>query len=296
MNIHLPARLSLILSLSLGLLSCKTTDLEMLNNIDLGQVTNTLSKVTDLGGKSAEEESEFGYEVAQLLLTNSRVLDNEDVQRYVNRVGQWLVQNSERPDLEWHFVVLDDTSFNAFAAPGGYVFITGGTLLRLSNEAELAGVLAHEIAHVLERHYLKALQKQTSLDLASDIGVLAYQLNNNRKGRDYDGTQDNVEMAEKLSAGVDSLYANGLARGDEEEADRMAVIIAARAGYDPYAYISVLQKIASEKPGSNAWATFMKRHPPATDRLTELEPVMDRVFPDATGFQTLQDRYQDSIR
>ena len=273
--------------------SCKTTDLKMFDEIDLGQLTTTtLDKISDLSDKTDAKETEFGYEVSQVLLEDSEILNNDEVQLYVNQVGQWLVQNSERPELKWHFVVLNDNNFNAFAAPGGFVFITSGTLLRLHNEAELAGILAHEIAHILKRHYLNALQKQTSLDLVSDVSILAYQMSNNRKGRSSDKTQENADLAEQISSGVDTLYANGLARGDEEEADKMAVILMARAGYDPYAYITVLQKIASEKPGASAWLRFMKRHPPASDRLIELEPVMDKAFPNPVGYETVQPRYQ----
>lgn len=292
-NRNTVTRTLLLFCAFLVLSSCKTTDLKMFDEIDLGQLTTTtFDKLSDLSDKTDEKETEFGYEVSQVLLEDSEILNNDEVQLYVNQVGQWLVQNSERPELKWHFVVLNDNNFNAFAAPGGFVFITSGTLQRLHNEAELAGILAHEIAHILKRHYLNALQKQTSLDLASDVSILAYQLSNNRKGRSSDKTQENAELADQISSGVDTLYANGLARGDEEEADRMAVILMARAGYDPYAYITVLQKIASEKPGASAWLRFMKRHPPAVDRLVELEPVMDEVFTDTFDYETVQPRYQ----
>ncbi len=295
-NLWKTARLPLLLSLLLSLFTCKTTDLEIIENIDLNQLADTVNKFSDLADKTEQQEMDFGNEVAQILLTDSRILNNDELQLYVNSVGQWLVQNSERPNLTWRFIVLDDKSFNAFAAPGGYIFITAGTLLRLNSEAELAGVLAHEMSHVLKRHYLKALQKQTKLDLASDIGILAYQLNSARK-EDYSSeTEDNIELAEKVSAAVDDLYTNGLAREDEENADSMAVIITARAGYDPYAYIAVIQKIASEKPDSTAWLSFMQRHPPASDRLTTLEPLMDKVFAEAENYQTVTARYQKSIR
>ncbi len=103
-------------------------------------------------------------------------------------------------------------------------------------------------------------------------------------------------LAEEISSAMDDLYTNGLARGDEEQADNMAVIICARAGYDPYSYIAVIQKIASEKPDSAAWQTFMKRHPSANDRLTALEPLMDSVFSSPGNYLTLSSRYQKSIR
>jgi len=284
-------RLTVIIALLLTLLSCKSTDLGV---IDLNILTDTAGKIANLGDKTDQQETEFGFSVAQTLLTDSRILHNETIQEYVNSVGQWLVQNSERPELSWHFIVLDDRSFNAFAAPGGYIFITAGTLLRLNSEAELAGVLSHEIAHVLKRHYLNALQKETKLDLFSDLSIAAYQYNQNRN--DQSDSEGNVVLAKQLSGAIESIYSNGLAKEDELQADLMAVVINARAGYDPFAYIAVLQNIASENPDTSAWASFTQRHPPASDRLAALSFVMDEPFFNLTSYKVLMQRYQASIR
>ena len=86
---------------------------------------------------------------AELLLQQAPLLDNAGVQAYVNQVGRWVALNSERPDLPWRFGVLDSSVVGAYAAPGGYVFVTSGMLAQMGSEAELAGVLAHEVAHVV---------------------------------------------------------------------------------------------------------------------------------------------------
>ena len=284
-------RATFIVVLILFLLSCKSTNLGM---IDLNILTDTVGKISDLGDKNDQQEMDFGKSVTQTLLTDSRILQTQTIQEYINSVGQGLVQNTERPELSWHFIVLDDRSFNAFAAPGGYIFITAGTLLRLNSEAELAGVLSHEIAHVLKRHYLHALQKETKIDLFSDLGIAAYQYNQSRKDQNDSG--GDVVLAEQLSSAIESIYSNGLAREDEQQADSMALVINARAGYDPFAYIAVLQNIASENPEANAWTSFTRRHPPASERLVALEQVLDEAFFNLTSYKVLIKRYQESIR
>ena len=95
-------------------------------------------------------------------------MKNEALQRYVNRVGRWLTLHTERPGLPWHFGVLDHPNVNAFAAPGGYIFVTRGLVEKMHSEAELAGVLAHEIAHVLRKHHLNAIQKAAGTGMVAD--------------------------------------------------------------------------------------------------------------------------------
>src|SRR5512145_1976492 len=87
------------------------------------------------------------------------------LKKYVNRVGEWVASQSERPDLPWHFGVIQSDDVNAFAAPGGYIFVTLGLYRLLQNEADLAGVLGHEIGHVIRQHHLKILQQSKLVDL-----------------------------------------------------------------------------------------------------------------------------------
>ena len=115
------------------------------------------------------EEIEIGHGIATNLLGASPLLPDNRVQQYVNQVGRWLSLHTERPDLPWQFGVLESTDVNAFATPGGTIFITNGLLQRLNNESELAGVLAHEMVHVLRKHHLAALQKAARMDIASEL-------------------------------------------------------------------------------------------------------------------------------
>ncbi|HLD10363.1 MAG TPA: M48 family metalloprotease, partial [Methylophilaceae bacterium] len=124
--------------------------------INIDKFVDAFSKTKDLKTVDEKGEVEIGDGVAANLLGAAPLVQDDKLQAYVNRLGWWLVQQTERPELAWHFGVLDTDSVNAFAAPGGYVFVTRGLLLRMRNEAELAGVMAHEISHVLKRHHLQA--------------------------------------------------------------------------------------------------------------------------------------------
>jgi len=237
--------------------------------IDLGRVVGAGSKVFDIGEKSQEQEIDIGRDTAEALLSRSMLAADDQLQQYVNRVGYWLAQHSERPDLPWRFVVLNNSAANAFAAPGGYVFITTGMLARVYNEAELAGVLAHEIAHVTQKHHLAALQGQSRKGLLGDVLVLAQQ------GRKRDDERSRSSGATThFDDMVLDLYGRGLNREDEYRADALGAQIVARAGYDHYGFTSVLQALGGRDKGEADMTLFLKTHPPIDDRLQQLEAVL----------------------
>jgi predicted Zn-dependent protease len=128
-----------------------------------------IAKKIQQSNKTLDEPAEIqiGHGIASNLLGASSLLPDNQVQQYVNQVGRWLSLQTERPDLPWQFGVLASSDINAFATPGGTIFITNGLLQKLNNESELAGVLAHEMVHVLRKHHLAALQKAARMDLAS---------------------------------------------------------------------------------------------------------------------------------
>src|SRR5450830_1224810 len=148
------------------------------------------------------------------------------------------------------------------AAPGGYVFITKGLLLRLRSEAELAGVLSHEISHVLKKHHLMAIQKGAQTGLLADVASMAVEGN------------ENSELAQKAIGAGTELYSRGLDKDDEFEADRMGVVIAARAGYDPYGLPAVLQTLESMNADDSNLALMFKTHPAPQKRLELLDAAM----------------------
>jgi len=222
-------------------------------------------------GKATQEigekdEIEIGRDMAARLLGAAPLIANEGVQRYVNNVGRWLASQTERPDLPWRFGVLEAPQLNAFATPGGHIFITRGLLERMKSEAELAGVLAHEIAHVLKKHHLKAIQKGAQMELAgAAVSMLARQ----------DRSTGNRE---KLLAAGTELFSRGLDKSDELDADRLGVVIAARGGYDAYGLPSVLQTLQAMNPQDSGVALMFKTHPAPAERLDALErmqPTLD---------------------
>lgn len=238
-----------------------------INNFDVGKALrvaqNTKDATVDI---NEEQEILLGQGIASNLLGTAALLPNQSIQRYVNSVGRWLSLQTERPDLPWTFAVLDDDSINAFAAPGGYILITKGLLLRMKSEAELAGVLAHELSHVLKKHHLHAIKKAAGMNLAKD--ALSY-------AAESKGT--NPALTKMASAGTE-LYTRGLDKEDEFEADRMGVVIAARAGYEAYGLPAVLLSLQTVNPQSASLALMFKSHPPLSERLALLETSMGNAF------------------
>lgn len=206
-------------------------------------------------------EAEIGGQLASVLLGSKPLHADANLQRYVNRLGRWISLQSARPHLPWTFGVLDDPGFNAFAAPGGYVFVTKGLVDRV-DEAELAGILAHEITHVTQRHHLRALAQRARSGLATQL--LASQLRGNVGG---------AISAQMLALGRD-LYSRGLDQGDEFESDREGVALAARAGFDPYGLPAVLQQLRTATPDNQLFTLTLATHPPAQQRLEQLEQAM----------------------
>ena len=253
---------------------------------DLSSLGDAFGKLKGLSGNiSPAEERALGQETAATLLGAVPVLEDDAVQRYVNRVGLWVALQSERSTLEWRFAVLDDDDLNAFAAPGGYVFVTKGLLLALGSEAELAGALGHEIAHVVRKHHLNALTKDNRLQLVSNVALSSL-------AKDDPQRQEQVA---KLVQGVKTLYARGLDKQDELVADRVGVVYAARAGYDPAGMVGVLQKLDAQDPGSPRLALLLKTHPSPADRLVALDVVFGTGKLDALTGVDGAERYRTAL-
>jgi predicted Zn-dependent protease len=233
-----------------------------LDDLNVDKLKEVKGKLKTLKEPSEADEIEIGRGVAANLLGAAPPVNDPQLQAYVNRVGQWVAMHTERPDLPWHFAVLDTNGVNAFATPGGYVFITRGMLLRMRDEAELAGVLAHEVSHVVEKHALKTMRKGALAGLAGDtLGNYA-----EKKGQE--------DFTKIVSAGTE-IYARGLDKEDEYAADRAGVVIATRAGYDPYGLPSVLQTLASINPQDDAVALMFKTHPDSGKRLELVSNSME---------------------
>jgi predicted Zn-dependent protease len=228
-----------------------------------------------LKSDSEEEEIAIGRQIAGNLLGAAPLVKDKRLQQYVNDVGRWVALQSERPDLPWHFGVIESTDVNAFAAPGGYVFVTRGLYRLLNNEAELAGVLAHEIGHVIRKHHLRILKQSRLVEAGS-------QLLAKNAGQD--------ERIQNLIGNGAEVLARSLDKNAEFEADRIAVVLASRAGYEPYGLPEVLQQIGHFAKDDSHTALLFKTHPHPDDRLDRLGDAMDARFDRIKG-QTLANRF-----
>ncbi|MGZ3172176.1 MAG: M48 family metallopeptidase [Croceibacterium sp.] len=232
----------------------------------LGNIFDKAQKAKKVGDSmreiGPEEEIKIGNDLASMILGAAPLVDNPAEQHYLNRLGKWLAQHTDRPDLPWKFGIIDTQDVNAFSTPGGYVLISRGLFERVRNESELAGVLAHEIAHVVQKHHLHALQNEMRTSAVADVG-----------GSMVGSGGVTGFLTEQVIKAGKTLYTRGLDKGDEYEADRMGVVIAARSGYSPYGLVGVLQTMSAEQD-QKGMALMMKTHPNPVDRMDRLGKAM----------------------
>jgi predicted Zn-dependent protease len=225
---------------------------------------------------SKDEEIAIGREITGNLLGAAPLVKDEALQKYVNSVGRWVASQSERPDLPWHFGVIDSEDLNAFSAPGGYVVITKGMYRKFTNEAQLAGVLGHEIGHVVKKHQLKILQKQQLLNVGA--GFLSDKLG-----------KDNKLVSKAIGSGAE-ISARSLDKSAEFEADRLGMSYATRAGYDPYGLTDVLQTLSQTNKRDSSVALLFKTHPLPEDRLVAIGDAVGTKLDNVKAGKTLENR------
>ena len=221
-------------------------------------------------------EIDIGRQLASVLLGSKPLHPDMRLQHYVNQLGRWISLQSARPHLPWTFVVLDDKGYNAFAAPGGYVFVTKGLIDSCADEAELAGILAHEITHVTAKHHLHAMRKSAQSGLLTQL--VASQIKTNAVG--------NLVASQVLALGR-NLYSRGLDQTDEFDSDRNGVALAARAGFDPFGLVAVLQQLRTATPDNPMFTLALSTHPPAQTRLDQLEQAMGQRLDGFAGAPTM---------
>ena len=205
---------------------------------------------------------------------------NQAWTRYINLVGETIAELSDRPTLNYHFAILNSQEQNAFAAPGGYIFITVGLLKTLKNEAELAGVLAHEIAHVTKQHMLETIRRGAVLGSVSELTLTAMKKNPEMFSNVID------EMTELL-------FTKGLDKDKEFEADVVGVDYAYRAGYHPQGLRDYLQTLAKEK--GHVKSKFFTTHPSTTVRISKIDTLLTN-YSDIKNLPFLTKRFQQYLR
>ncbi len=210
-----------------------------------------------------QAELAFGREVAARVLGREALHDNTALARYVALIGQALASNSGRSELPFYFAVLDSEQVNAYSTPGGYVFITRGALRQLRDEAELAAVLAHEIAHVQLRHIVNAMHIR-----GKENGVMTWM------SVITGGSADTAKVAffQAVDQATNLLFEEGFNIRDELAADRVALMLLANTGYDPEALSRFLTRI--DMPAEAAIGKGKRTHPSGAERLTALATAL----------------------
>jgi len=219
---------------------------------------------------SESEEIQIGNEAApEFLARGGGPIPSREIQKYVEDLGFRIVAVSERPDLPWEFHTLDSEIINAFALPGGKVFITRGLMSRMENEAQLVGVLGHEVGHVTAQH----IGQQMSQRMAIGIGIAAIGIGAQFSDEDW------IELLGIGAAVGGSLYALSYGRGQESEADVLGVRYMTRLKYDPRGQVQVME-ILRDASGGSGGVEFLQTHPNPQRRINDLNKLIREKYPD----------------
>lgn len=233
-----------------------------------GCAVNPVSGKTEMAFMSEEQEIALGKKNDALVRKQYGVYQNQALQDYVNRVGQSLVKHSHRPDIKYTFTVLDSPEVNAFALPGGYVYITRGILAYVNSEAEMAAVLGHEIGHVTARHGVRQYSKATATSIGFTIATIFM-------------PELRTEASQQLLNVLGNAMISGYGRDAELEADRLGAQYLARDGYDPDAMTEVIgvlknqeefevERARREHRQPQVYHGVFASHPSADTRLQEV--------------------------
>ena len=256
-----------------GIFGAKEKDIEMIKKgVGVAQALQPIGEEEEIAlGQSVALEafSRFGGEYR-----------NESLTRYVNLVGKTVGEVSDRPNLTYYFAILNSDEQNAFAAPGGYIFVTIGLLKTLKNEAELAGVLAHEVAHVTQKHMLETIRRSAILSSATELTLTAME----KDPEMYAGVIDEI---------TDKLFTKGLDKDLEYEADVYGIEFAYRAGYNPNGLRDYLKTLQSQK--GHAKSAFFTTHPPTEVRISKIEDTL-RTYSDGATLSVLTKRFQQYMK
>lgn len=246
----------------------------------IGKAKEAQQKVEKVKALSIGEadERKIGEKVSELVRQEFGVYQDKAVTKYVTLVGSVLAQASIRPDLKWEFIVLDTDGVNAFASPGGLVHITRGALGLIKSEAELAGVLAHEITHVTKRHTVNAIQKNKRVEFAADVAP-----------------GSNAWIEGLTNAVYDNIVEKGFDRGDEEESDKEALRLANKVGYNPSGLGGFLTKLADRnKDVKTDRNGLFASHPETQGRIADLNKQIKSEK--LAGVAMVQPRYATNIK
>lgn len=227
---------------------------------------------------SESQELELGRQYHEEITKHMPVLENEALQAYVSAVGQRIAKNSDRSDIAYHFTVLDSADVNAFALPGGYIYITRGLMAYLNSEAELAAVLGHEIAHVTARHAVRGHAMSTATSLLTIVAAVKT------------GTKDGFQLANVLNSALVAGYGRQL----ELEADQYGANYIANSAYEPAAILKVLGFLKYQEQFEVERAQAENRKPRVYHGVFATHPDNDTRLQEVVNQGVQQDTQQDT--
>jgi predicted Zn-dependent protease len=213
---------------------------------------------------SEAQEVQIGQESDVQVRQEMGVYGDPELQRYVESVGMRMAHTSQRPNLPWHFTVVDSPAVNAFALPGGYIYITRGILAYLNDEAQMAGVLGHEIGHVTARHAAQQYSKATAAQLGLGLGAIFSPYARAASGA--------------AQSGLGLLFLK-YSRDDELQADRLGAEYATNNGWDPEGVQNMLRTLAriDEQSDRRGTPNYLATHPASADRVQRIDETVARL-------------------
>lgn len=219
----------------------------------------------NISAEDIKAEIEFGREVAAYIIGKYGLYKNDSATKYVNLLAKSLATASNRPELQFTIGIIDTNTINAFAAPGGYIFITKGVLDTVEDESQLAGIIAHEMIHICQKHIVSEL----NIHAVESSHVSGFT-------KLISGTSDPARVAftKAVDETISILFERGYKKMDEIEADTMGVVLASSLGFDPSGlarYIDNVLKMNNEKT-----AYYQKLYPPFEDRIRYIEETIDK--------------------
>jgi predicted Zn-dependent protease len=233
-------------------------------------VAQNLKAMADIGPAA---EPAMGQSVAASAINTYHLEHNHKLTHYVSLVGLTLASCSAQPDANWCYAVLDTPKVNAFSGPDGYVMITRGAIERMHDESELAGVLAHEMSHVINQDGLHAAQQAAQTKFIAQTAS---------------AFDRHVAQFEQATGGaVDTIVINGYSKGQEDKADADAVRLVIAAGYDPHGYLHFIERMAAES--HNAGENVFSTHPGLDNRVARIRDLITKLG--SPKGQTLAERF-----
>jgi predicted Zn-dependent protease len=249
-----------------------------------GCATNPATGERQLSLIGEGQEIQIGRESDPQIVASMGLYPDEAVQQYVNQIGQRLAASSERPDLPWTFRVIDDPTVNAFAVPGGFIYITRGLLSHMTSEAQLAGVLGHEIGHVTARHSVSQMSRQQLAQIGLGIGSIL--------------SPTIASLGNIASAGLQVLFLK-FGRDHEHQSDELGVRYLRRNNYDPAELAKVMEMLARSSElaeSSGRVPEWLSTHPDPPNRVANILEEAARTAAEASGSGTPVVRRDDFIR